>query len=218
MSEVVSTPQEWRLEAWFPDLGPAIHQKLRAYNDELNKFNKALNLVSPKTLPMADIIHFADSILAMQALIKANPKLDVIYDLGSGNGFPGLILALLAPSMKVIMVDSDQRKCEFIKHTASILGLSNATVQNVTIESLPANSIKTAMCRGFANISKTILVTRKLMPVGGILYHMKSENWSTEVREIPTQLCSVWTPALVAEYKLPIGSVKFALVRTDKIS
>lgn len=218
LSEVVSTPAEWRIETWFPDLGAPVFQKLRAYSEELNKFNRTLNLVSPKTLPMADVIHFADSILASKALVKAHPQIETLYDFGSGNGFPGLVIAALNPSMKLVLVDSDQRKCEFIKHTASLMALPNVQVLNSTIEALPPASVKYGICRGFANISKTILLTRKLVPAGGAVFHMKGENWPTEVREIPTQLCSVWTPALVADYKLPIGSVKFALVRTDKIS
>lgn len=220
MSETSASPSvpQWRIDTWFPDLGADVIGKLRVYHDELQKFNRTLNLVSPKTLVFADLIHFADSILASQIIMKDNPKLSAISDLGSGNGFPGLVMALLYPNVQIQLVDSDQRKCEFLKHTASSLSLGNVKVLNSTIEALPANAIQVCMCRGFASISKAILVTRKSVPKGGVFYHMKGENWSAEVGQIPTQLCSVWAPALVGEYKLPLGSFKFAVVRTDKIS
>ncbi len=207
----------WRVEEWFPDLSSDVLKNLKLYNDELNKFNKTVNLVSPKTLPFADVIHFADSILASRIINKYNPNIDKIFDLGSGNGFPGLVFGLLYPNTQVILVDSDQRKSEFLKHVISTTKAKNITVANQTIETLPENSISFAMARGYASISRAILATRKNFQKGGKFFHLKSEEWGKEVAEIPTQLCSVWTPALVGEYKLPAGPVKFAVVATEKI-
>jgi 16S rRNA (guanine527-N7)-methyltransferase len=150
--------------------------------------------------------------------MEGNPKINEIYDLGSGNGFPGIIFAILFPKVKVIMVDTDQRKCEFLKHCVAALNLKNAAVQNLPLESLPPNSVQYCMARGLANISKSILSARRIVPVGGVFYHLKGETWSGEVGEIPTQLCSVWTPGLVKTYKLPIGEFSFAVIKTDKIA
>ena len=100
---------------------------------------------------------------------------------------------------------------------AATLGLKNVQVMIKTIESLPEKSIQYAMSRGYASIPKAILATRKLFKLNGAYFHLKSEEWVTEVGQIPTQLCSYWAPALQGEYKLPIGEVKFAIVRTDKI-
>jgi 16S rRNA (guanine527-N7)-methyltransferase len=86
------------------------------------------------------------------------------------------------------------------------------------VESLPERSIEFGMSRGFAGLSKAILMTRKPFKNGGSYYHLKSEEWATEVAAIPSQLCSFWTPSLVGEYKLPIGNIKFAVVRTEKIA
>ncbi|WP_413569137.1 16S rRNA (guanine(527)-N(7))-methyltransferase RsmG [Bdellovibrio sp. HCB117] len=208
----------WRIDEWFPDLSPEIKTRLKAYHEELLKFNRTLSLISPKTVFVADAIHFADSILASQAIHKSNAKIDKIFDLGSGNGFPGLVFAILYPQVKVVLVDTDQKKCEFLNHVAASLKLSNVSVENKNVEALPENSVNFAMTRGFSNISRTILVARKFMPKGGLLFHLKSEEWGIEVGEIPTQLCSIWTPSLVGEYKLPVGAVKFSVVKTEKIA
>ena len=208
----------WRLEEWFPDLTKETIQQLKIYHDELIKFNRTVSLISAKTIAMADVIHFADSILACRIISKSHAKMNKIYDFGSGSGFPGLVYAILFPQTQVILVDSDQRKCDFLKHVISSLKLSNATVLNQTIESLPEGSVHFAMARGFASISKAILVSRKIFPKGGIFFHLKSEEWGMEVSEIPTQLCSVWTPSLAGEYKLPVGPVRFAIVQTEKIA
>lgn len=207
----------WRIDQWFPDLNPEIRAKLKKYHEELLKFNKTVNLIGVKTIPMADAIHFADSILACRAIAKA-ATIHEIYDFGSGNGFPGLIYALLFPQTKVYLVEIDGRKAEFLKHTISTLGINSAQVLIRAVESLPEKSVKYAMSRGFAPISKAILLARKVVANQGVYFHLKSEEWASEVGQIPTQLCSYWTPSLVADYKLPVGEVRFAVVRTDKIA
>ena len=141
-----------------------------------------------------------------------------IHDFGSGPGFPGVVFALLNPSVQVVLVEADQKKCEFLNHIVATLKLKNATVENKTVEALPENSVQHAVARGFANISRTIMAARKSMIKGGAFYHLKGEEWGIEVGEIPTQLCSMWSPSLVGEYKLPVGAIKFAVVKTEKIA
>ena len=211
-------PIHWRVNEWFPDLGPETLAKLKLYQEKLIDVNKTVNLVSPKTIYFADVIHFGDSILASRLLtpsIKAGSK---VYDFGSGNGFPGLIFALLNPKVEVVLVEMDAKKCEFLNQMVPLLKLSNALVLNKTVESLPENSINVAICRGFNTIAKTLLITRKIVSKGGVIFHLKSEEWGIEVGEIPIQLCSSWSPGLLGDYKLPVGTVKFSIVRTDKIA
>ncbi len=218
MAEPLAVTIQWRLDTWFPELGKPILDNLKKYHEELVKFNKSLSLVSVKTLPQADILHFADSIVASRIIKEDAKDLTEIYDFGSGNGFPGLVFATLYPSVNVVMVDSDQRKCEFLKHCIAAMGLKNATVRNQMVESLDEDSVRICMARGFANISKSIMAARNCVEFKGTFYHMKGEAWSQEVGEIPTQLCSLWTPSLVKSYKLPIGHFNFAIVKTDKIA
>lgn len=208
---------QWRLDQWFPELGPEILTKLKKLHAELLNFNKAVNLISVKTIPVADVIHFADCVLACR-LIQAAKDPKEIYDFGSGNGFPGLIYAILFPKAKVKMVECDQRKAEYLKHCITQFNLSNAEVLIRNIETLPESSVGFAMSRGLAGIPKSLLMTRKVFKRGGIYFHLKSEEWATEVADIPSQLCSFWLPSLVSEYRLPVGSVKFAVVSTEKIA
>ena len=205
----------WRIPQWFPDLPPATQAQLKMFHDELIKANKTMTLISTKTVSMADALHFADSILASREIAKT-PGIAEIYDFGSGNGFPGLIYALLHPKVKVILVDSDPRKAEFLKMMIHKLGLKNASLHIGPIEGLPEHSVQFAMSRGFAPIAKAILFTRRIFKTGGRYFHLKSEEWASEVGQIPTQLCSFWSPSLVGEYKLPVGEVRFAVIQTEK--
>ena len=97
----------WRIKEWFPSLSEKTHQQLKVYHSELLKFNKVVNLISSKTVPHADAIHFADSLLAAEQVIKKAIQFEPLYDLGSGNGFPGLVYSILYPDQKVILVDID---------------------------------------------------------------------------------------------------------------
>lgn len=192
-------------------------EQLKQLHEELLRFNKTVNLISIKTMPVADAVHFADSVLAAQ-MIDAASKPQEIYDFGSGNGFPGLIYAILFPHTQVKLVEIDQRKAEYLKHCAATLKLKNVAVLVRNVEMLDEKSIQFAMSRGFASIPKAILMARRSFKKDGVFYHLKSEEWATEVADIPSQLCSFWLPGLLGEYKLPVGAVKFAVVSTQKIA
>ena len=218
-SAAPQVPQiNWRLETWFSQIPKEQIALLKIHFDELNKSMKTSPLVSAKSMAFADGLHYADSILALAAIFSDNPKIDVIYDLGSGAGFPGLVGAALYPKVKFVLVETDKKSIDHLTQCIKTMGLKNAELLNQSLETLSANSFKFGITRGVSTISKIILATRKSVSVGGVLYHMKAENWGMEVADIPTQLCSVWSPGLVKEYRLPIGEVRFAIVKTDKIS
>ncbi len=209
----------WRIEEWFPDLSADLKSKLKSYYEELMLASKVNNtLVSAKTLAVVDALHFADSILASRLIYAQNSSLKAISDFGSGAGFPGLVFALLYPGVEVTLVEFDVKKVEFLTALIAKLKLSNVKIEAKTVETLPEGSIQVAMTRGLSSISKTILSARRCVAKGGLLYHLKGEEWGIELGAIPTQLCSIWSPSLVGEYKLPIGAIKFAVIKTDKIS
>ncbi len=215
MNEVVA-PQ-WRIDSWFPDMDANQRAQLKIYFVELIKFNKVVNLVSGKSMLSADSTHFADSIYATRIVSKKVNKNEYLYDLGSGNGFPGLVYSILNPDQKMILIDSDERKCEFLKHIADTLKLSNTTVQNKKIDLLPEDTIAQAICRGFAPLPKALLMLRKIVKSKGTIFHLKSSDWSMEISQIPTQLCSIWQPELDGQYVLPEHDIRMYVVRTDKI-
>lgn len=206
----------WRLKLWFPDLDDNVHLKLKNFFIELQKFNKVINLVSAKSMLHADAIHFADSMKASAAVHQKINKNNYLYDIGSGNGFPGLVYAILYSDQRVILLDSDQRKCEFLKHVADALGVLNVVVQNKKIEHCAPESIEQAICRGYSPLPKALLSLRKAVQKGGSVFHLKSAEWADEISHIPIQLCSVWQPTLEAEYALPIGGINMYIVKTTK--
>ncbi len=207
----------WRIPEWFPSVDATKQSQLRKFFDSLIEQNKTVNLISIKSLNVADAVHFADSILASGA-VMGSESIDEIYDFGSGNGFPGVVLAILYPQTKVKLVEFDSRKAECLRKMVDSLGFRNVEVLGRKIEDLQDRSVRFAITRGFGPISKTILTARRIFVKGGMFYHVKGDEWAREVAEIPTQLCSFWLPSLLAEYKLPVGADNFSIVATKKIA
>lgn len=207
----------WRVETWFPSLSLEVLAALKLYHHELIKFNARLNLVSHGTERDADEVHFADCLSAF-ACIKPSDFKGSVHDFGSGNGFPGIVFAVLAPEAEFVLVESDVRKCEFLKHVAHVLGLTNVRVLCDRIEALGVDSVEVAISRGLASITKTCFLGNRLLKRGGRLYHLKGSAWSTEISEMPTQLISNWSPELSGEYVLAVSQAKRAVVCTTKKS
>jgi 16S rRNA (guanine527-N7)-methyltransferase len=203
----------WRIPEWFATMDPSLAEALKTYHKELMKFNGRLNLISRSTEREADETHFADSLLAAELLLKS-PLGKKVYDIGSGNGLPGLILAICKPDTEFALVESDARKCEFLKHMIHVLGLKNCQVMNVRIETLSGMDV--AISRGFASLSKALLTVNRMFNKGGKFYHLKGNNWSREIADIPSQLIAHWKPELIGEYSLPVSQVRRAVVCTTK--
>lgn len=212
-SNVDSQGRFWRISQWFPKVSPEIVAKLRAFHAELLFFNGRMNLISPKTEKNADAIHIADGILG-SIVVQKYANIDEIHDIGSGNGIPGIVFALLYPTIRVKLVDADARKIEFLRHCISRLGLTNCTALQSRFEDLPAGSVRFAMSRGFASVSKVLLAARRVATPDCIYFHFKGPSWSTEVASIPSQILAHWEPAHVSDYRLPEGDATMSIVIT----
>ena len=106
-------------------------EKLELYERLLLQWQKAVNLVSPTTLPQVWQRHFADS----AQLIALAPNAKNWVDLGSGGGFPGLAIAIMLANQKeccVHLIESNSRKCAFLSEVARRTGAS-ARVHNMRI-------------------------------------------------------------------------------------
>jgi len=186
-----------------PHLDAQTLESLYIYLRELHHFNKALNLVSSATLPKAHLVHVGDALLFSRIIEDKLGTAQSIYDLGSGNGVPGVILAALHNSRKFVCVDRDERKLEFIKHVSQLMGLKNVSVLKQDVEDLGDQKVTLAVSRGFAPISKTLLVCRRILSVGGRILMMKSESWTRELADLPSQAFGVWDCQPIGKYVIP---------------
>ena len=124
---------------------PERRERLEHYLRLLRKWQKSINLVSPNTLDNAWQRHVEDS-LQLADLI---PPGAIIFDLGSGAGFPGLVLAMVRPDLDVTLIESDTKKCTFLstvsRETKTPVKIENQRIESVSRETIPAIVIARAL-------------------------------------------------------------------------
>lgn len=109
--------------------------KLEIYLALLGKWQKAVNLVGPNTMADAWHRHFMDS---AQIANYIPQDAQTLLDFGSGAGFPGLVLAMLRPDLDVNLVESDEKKCQFLRNVSRETS-TPVTIHNTRIEYLKAS-------------------------------------------------------------------------------
>jgi 16S rRNA (guanine527-N7)-methyltransferase len=143
--------------------------RLEVYADLLVKMQKTLNLVGSNTLSDIWRRHFLDS-AQLLPLLPPTPidRPLVLLDLGSGAGFPGLILALMAAerSLDVHLVESDSRKCAFMREAARLTE-TQVKLHNCRIESLAPFKVDVITARALAPLKRLIPLLEPFLAIPG---------------------------------------------------
>ncbi len=158
---------------------------LDLYAGRLRKWNRAINLVAPSTLPDLRERHFADS-AQLYPLIPLAAR--TLCDLGSGAGFPGLIIAVLAketrPDLAVTLIESDKRKATFLREIARETGC-NAVVSATRIEAYEGKA-DVVSARAVANLSQLFTMAEPILGEGGVALFPKGAQAQVEIDEART--------------------------------
>lgn len=157
--------------------------RLRIYEALLRKWNPVINLVAKSTLEDIWSRHFLDS---AQIYDLASPTARSWADLGSGGGFPGLIVAILAAgegrALTVTLVESDQRKAAFLMTAARELGLHLA-VRAERIESLPPLNADVLSARALAPLDQLIGHAERHLSPQGVALFPKGASHAAEMKQ-----------------------------------
>lgn len=155
--------------------------RLLTYEALLAKWNAAINLVSPATLGETWARHFIDS---AQLFSAAERIPDHWADLGTGGGFPGLVIAIMArekaPKLRMTLVESDKRKAAFLLTVINQLGL-NATVCAERIEVLPPLGADIVTARALAPLDRLLAFAQRHLNAEGEAMFLKGSRWQEEV-------------------------------------
>lgn len=132
----------------------------------LRKWNAAINLVGPKSLEDLWRRHFLDSAqLRAHLPARMDPENRVILDVGAGAGFPGMVLALLGCG-RVHLVESDQRKAQFLREVARVTG-APVEIHPVRLETLDLPGVdpgvEVVTCRAFAPLPRLLDLTERFL-------------------------------------------------------
>jgi len=158
-------------------------ERLETYETLLRKWNPAINLVSPQTLSQIWSRHFRDS---AQIFDLASPSAKHWADLGSGGGFPGLVVAVLAkefrPDMHVSLVESDQRKSAFLATVARTLDLP-VQIHAKRIENIDPLRADVLSARALAPLAQLLGFADHHLATDGEMLFPKGARWRDEVAE-----------------------------------
>ena len=160
-------------------------QQLLSYHSLILKWNKVYNLSAIRD-PLESIKkHFLDSLSILNFI-----KPGLLLDVGSGAGLPGIVIAIMKPKTKVFVIDSIGKKCRFMQSVKTELSLENLIVINSRVESFESEeSFSQITTRAFADVSKTIELTKHLISNKGRYLLMKGDNFNEEnIENINTQL------------------------------
>jgi len=166
-------------------IGMDLEQKLKRYDELLHQWQAKINLVSNNTLNQSQERHFADSLQVLD-YIPENTQRGI--DLGSGAGFPGLVIAIANPDIHMTLVESDQKKCAFLK-TVSRETQTKADVLNQRIEDVELdNAPDFITARALASLDKLFAYCEKWITANPdiTLIFPKGQNYQSELERIET--------------------------------
>ncbi len=158
-------------------------ERLKTYVELLKKWNPRINLISKSTLPDVWVRHVQDSV----QISNLAPKPCKIWgDLGSGGGFPGLVVAIMALETgtpgQVFLVESDQRKCAFLRTVIRETG-ARAEVINKRIDEVKGLNADVISARALASLSNLLEFAEIHLSPNGTAIFPKGVSWEKELIE-----------------------------------
>lgn len=159
--------------------------RLSTFHDLLLQWQRTINLVAPSTLQSAWERHFVDS----AQIFELAPENAVNWlDLGSGGGFPGLVVAAMAkdtrPDLKVTLVESDIRKCGFMREAARKMDV-RVNILTRRIADIPKQSADVISARALSNLAALIEHALPHITPSTCLLFPKGSSYKSELELVP---------------------------------
>ncbi len=190
---------------------------LNIYKDLLLEYNKKFNLTAIKTEEEIYLKHFYDSLTLVKGVdLTKNLK---ILDIGTGAGFPGLVLKIFYPELEITLLDSNHKKIMFLEQVIKRLNLKNITCLNTRAENLPSSYreyFDIVTSRAVAHLRILSELSIPYLKVNGKLIAMKGIS-ETEIEESEKILTELNSNILeVIKFNLPIEGSNRSLIIIEK--
>ena len=166
------------MDSSFPPFSKEVLGKLELYHDLLISWQKKYNLVGPSTLKDIWQRHFIDS-AQLFSLLPEEHKEKPIYDIGSGAGFPGMVLAIMGRK-DIVLCESSSKKCIFLEEVKSKTN-TNVIIDNIRAESLPSCSAAAIIARAVTSLSGLLNLSIPILAKTGVCIFPKGINWKKEL-------------------------------------
>jgi 16S rRNA (guanine527-N7)-methyltransferase len=184
------------------DLAPEQSDRLEAFEVLIRERALPLGMVATADLPRLRERHVEDSLRAATVVSVADRT---AYDLGSGAGLPGIVVAIACPGLKMTLVESRKPRAAFLQLVVDRLGLTDTAVRNERVEVL-SEPVDLCFSRAFARVGVAWRAADRLLAPGGRLVYFAGERF--DLSELPEDAVStlVTTSALARSGPLVIMS------------
>lgn len=161
------------------DLDSTQRGQLLLYLQEMVRWGRAYNLTAIRDIEQMVPLHLLDSLSVIPHV--RGPR---VIDLGTGAGLPGIPLAVVKPEFQVWLMDSSAKKCRFLRHAATRLGLKNVEVIQSRAENYrPEQGFDTVVARAVGTLGLLMELSAHLCEPGGQLLAMKGQYPEAELAE-----------------------------------
>jgi len=200
--------------------------RLSRYFHELKKWNRKVNLVA-RTLDDQQILanHFLDSLTLLPILDRENIEAETVLDIGTGAGFPGLVLKAAWPHLQVVLIEPRSNRYYFLRHIVRALDLKKVEVLNMRLdegsapEELAGRKFTVITSRAFTEIGRFARLAAPYLAGNGRIVCMKGPGADREIAGLNRKgLPEKFYVSGRKEFRLPYSKAERTLVsirRTD---
>jgi 16S rRNA (guanine527-N7)-methyltransferase len=187
------------------------------YLKELLKWNRKINLTAIRTEKGVVLKHFLDSLSILPLL----PKPSSLLDVGSGPGFPGIPLKIVAPSLDVTLIDSVRKKVDFQRHVIRTLGLNGIETIHARIESergLPGmeGQFDGVISRALSDTQTFLNLSHPFLKRGGVALAMKGKVEERETQILQEAEKGRYRFQRVVNFVLPFSTFRRSVLLFEK--
>ena len=162
------------------NLSDQMLDQLMVYLNLIEKWNRVYNLTAIRERDEMIKLHFLDSLSILNHV-----EMEHVLDVGSGAGFPGIVLAITKPELKVTVMDSVNKKTTFMQQVKSELLLTNLNVVNARVEEYqPTTLFDGVITRAFSSIQDMLSMTEHTLQKNGAWLAMKSKDVKEELKKL----------------------------------
>jgi 16S rRNA (guanine527-N7)-methyltransferase len=162
------------------NLSDQMIDQLITYLNLIKKWNRVYNLTAIREHDEMIKLHFLDSLSILNHI-----EMEHVLDVGSGAGFPGIVLAITKPELKVTVMDSVHKKTTFMQQVKSELSLTNLNVVNARVEAYqPTILFDGVITRAFSSIQNMLSMTQHTLKKNGAWLAMKSKDVKEELEAL----------------------------------
>ena len=193
--------------------------QLALYCDRLLEKNQVMNLTAITDPADVVTLHFLDSAALLPSKVFAGKK---VIDVGTGGGFPGLVLKILEPSIQLTLLDTLGKRMDWLEEVSGELGLTGVTFVKGRAEEFShkkdfRDSYDLAVSRALASMPMLAELCLPYVKVGGMFMAMKSNKTDEEIEAAEKIIHTLGgDKPFVMDYKLPDTDVFHRIVTVYK--